>query len=74
MAHVLLWLIVLAGPVGPVQVVIVSDPFPTLAACEAWDRVPLTMQATVRIEGSESRCVPADKAPQPAPQRPALRI
>lgn len=69
MPHVLLWLIVLSGPAGPVQVVIQSDPFPTLAACEAWDKVPLTMRATVTINGSESRCVPADRAPQQAPQR-----
>ena len=70
MPHVMLWLIVLSGPLGPVQVVIQSDPFPTLAACEAWDKVPLTMQATVQIQGSESRCVPADKMPaRPTPQR-----
>lgn len=73
MPHVLLWLLVLAGPSGqPVQILVQSDPFPTLAACEAWDRVPLTMQSTVRIEGSESRCVPAEQAPKP--QRPATRI
>ena len=74
MPHVLLWLIVLAGPSGPVQVLVTSDPFPTREACEAWDRVQLTMQATVRIEGSESRCVPVDRAPQQAPSKPATRI
>jgi hypothetical protein len=68
--HVLVWLLVLAGTSGqPVQILVTSDPFPTLAACEAWDRVQLTMQATTRILGSESKCVPAaDMPPPPKPQ------
>lgn len=69
MPHVLLWLIVLAGPSGPVQVVIQSDPFPTLAACEAWDAVPLTLRGA-DIRRSESACVPADRLP---PQRQQQR-
>jgi hypothetical protein len=67
--HVLLWLLVLAGPSGPVQILVQSDPFPSKEACEAWDRVQLTMQATTRILGSESKCVPAaDMPPPPKPQ------
>lgn len=62
MPHVLLWLIVLAGPGGQVQVVIQSDPFPTLAACEAWDAVPLSLRGA-EIVRSESACVPADRLP-----------
>lgn len=69
MPHVLLWLIVLSGPAGPVRVVIQSDPFPTLAACEAWDRVPLTLRGA-EVTRSESACVPVDQLPpQVRPQR-----
>lgn len=69
MPHVLLWVIVLAGPAGPVQVLIQSDPFPTQAACEAWDAVPLTLRGA-EIVRSESACVRADRLPpQMRPQR-----
>ncbi len=69
MPHVLLWLIVLAGPSGETRIVIQSDPFATLAACEAWDAVPLTLRGA-DIRRSESACVPVDRLPpQRTPQK-----
>ena len=64
MPHVLVWLLVLAGPTGPVQVLVQSlEPFPTREACEAWDRVPLSIRASVRVVSSESLCIPRDPPP-----------
>jgi hypothetical protein len=69
MPHVLLWLIVLAGPSGETRVLIQSDPFATLAACQAWDAVPLTLRGA-EVVRTESVCVPVDKLPpQIRPQR-----
>ena len=69
MPHVLLWLLVLGSPAQPMQVLITSAPFPTLEACEAWDKVQLSMRSTVVITNSVSKCVPAEQAPHaPAPQ------
>jgi hypothetical protein len=64
MPHMLIWLIVLAGPAGPVQVLVQStEPFATREACEAWDRVPLSIHATVQVVSSKSACVPRDPPP-----------
>ncbi|MBP6564056.1 MAG: hypothetical protein KA200_00425 [Burkholderiales bacterium] len=61
MPHVLFWLLVLSGPAGPLQVVIQSEPFPTREACEAWDRVPLSIRANAQVVSSESVCVPLER-------------
>jgi hypothetical protein len=61
MPHVMVWLIVLAGAAGPVQIVVQSEPFATKEACEAWDKVPLTVRANAQVVSSESACMAVER-------------
>jgi hypothetical protein len=62
--HVLIWITIFSTSFGSVPFTMITEPFPTLEACQEWDKVRIAeVQSPLAIADVQTACVPADKVP-----------